>query len=109
MAILSKRQIKAEMARDLIMKSGNQTFGVTFIKKTDGSIRNMQARLHVSKGVKGTGNGNRKAEDKAHNVLTVYDMNKVEDGKPTKGAFRRISLDQVLRIKVRGIELNFAE
>ncbi len=108
MHILSKRALKAEMARDLIMKSGNQTFGVTFIKK-NGEVRNMQARLHVSKGVKGTVKGNRKAEDIHNDVMTVYDMNKRVSGEPTKGAFRRIALDRLLRIKVKGIELNFAE
>ena len=37
-----------------IQKANNTIFSVEFIKK-DGSVRTMTARLHVKKGVKGTG------------------------------------------------------
>ena len=37
-----------------IQTANNTIFSVEFIKK-DGSVRNMTARLHVKKGVKGTG------------------------------------------------------
>lgn len=78
-------------------------FGVTFIKKTDGSLRNMTARMHVSKGVKGVlPEGHREAEDERNNVLTVYDMQVIEKTGSEKGAFRRINLDQLVSCRVRG-------
>ena len=81
-------------------------FRVTFIKKGNGEERTMQARMHVKKGVKGVlAPGQRKAEDEANNVLTVYDMQKpTEDG---KGAFRRINLEQLKSCTVQGTRYNW--
>jgi hypothetical protein len=90
------------------VKNTDTIFGVTFIKKTDGSIRNMQARMHVRKGVKGVlAPGQRKAEDAANNVLTVYDMQVVEKTGSTKGAFRRINLEQLKSCRLMGASFNW--
>lgn len=84
------------------VRSSDTIFGVSFIKKTDGSVRNMTARMSVKKGVKGViSPEQRKAEDRFHNVLTVYDMN-VFDKLGERGAFRRINLDQLLSCTIRG-------
>ena len=86
----------------------NTIFGVTFIKKSDGSLRTMNARMHVSKGVKGVlPEGQRKAEDTRCNVLTVYDMNVVEKTGSTKGAFRRINLEQLKSCSLSGTHFQF--
>ena len=91
-----------------IVRGTNTTFGVTFIKKSDGSLRTMSARMGVKKGVKGVlPKGQRKAEDAANSVLTVFDMNAdkgalhtFDDGK--KGAFRRINLDGLQSVSLKG-------
>ena len=90
-------------------------FGVEFIKK-NGEYRRMAARRGVTKGVKndsGTnGSWNRVAQDKAHQVLTCYDMNKVDETKPidqSKGAFRRIPLTRLKKVRVHGTSYTFDE
>ena len=86
----------------------NTIFGVTFIKKSDGSLRTMNARMHVQKGVTGAlPKGQRKAEDARCNVLTVYDMNVVERTGSTKGAFRRINLEQLKSCSLHGTRFQF--
>jgi len=80
-------------------------FSVQFVKK-DGTLRDMVARLHVSATKKPAetrlSSGVRKAEDEKNQVLTVYDMNKVEDGE--RGQFRRINLKTIKKVKVDGTE-----
>ena len=96
-----------------IVRGTNTTFGVTFIKKSDGSLRTMSARMGVKKGVKGVlPKGQRKAEDAANSVLTVFDMNAdkgalhtFDDGK--KGAFRRINLSGLQSITLRGVRYTY--
>ena len=86
----------------------NTIFGVEFVKKGDGSLRTMSARMHVTKGVKGVlPEGVRKAEDVRNNVLTVYDMNVVERTGSTKGAFRRINLEQLKSCSLGGTHYQF--
>ncbi len=85
------------------VRDTNTIFGVTFEKKGNGEIRTMQCRMHVTKGVKGVlPQGQRKAEDAANSVLTVYDMQVVEREGDTKGAFRRINLDGLQTVTLRG-------
>jgi hypothetical protein len=80
----------------------NTIFGVSFIKKTTGELRDMVARMHVSKGVKGVlPEGQRKAEDARNAVLTVYDM-QVLERLGEKGAFRRINLSDLISCTIRG-------
>lgn len=90
------------------VRGTSTTFGVTFIKKGNGEVRTMSARMGVKKGVKGVlPKGQRKAEDAANSVLTVFDMNAdkgalhtFDDGK--KGAFRRINLDGLQSVNLSG-------
>ena len=90
------------------VRETNTIFGVSFIKKSDGSLRTMNARMHVQKGVTGAlPQGQRKAEDTRCNVLTVYDMNVVERTGSTKGAFRRINLDQLKTCSLHGTRFRF--
>lgn len=83
----------------------DKTFGVKFIKRTNGEERTMSARRGVKKGVKNdesvNGSWNRKTQDAEHNVLTCYDMNKIETV-GEKGAFRRIPLDSLMEVKHHG-------
>jgi len=70
----------------LLQETANKRiFSVTFIKRTTGEVRKMNAMRGVRKGVKGVGL-NYDAPKK--NLLTVYDMKK-------KG-FRHINLNDVL-------------
>lgn len=113
---------------DMIVEIGDgKIFSVEFIKKTNGEYRKMVARRGVYKGVKndeGTnGAWNRKALDAMHKVLTVYDVNKLEDKESTvlldidgnvvnkkdRGAFRRINLDGLKKAKINGVSYIFDE
>jgi len=90
------------------VRNSNTIFGVTFVKKGDGSLRTMNARMHVTKGVKGVlPEGHRREEDARNNVLTVYDMNVVEKTGSTKGAFRRINLEQLKSCSLSGTHYRF--
>ena len=81
----------------------NTIFGVTFTKKSTGEVRNMQARMHVTKGVKGVlPVGHREAEDKRCGVLTVYDMVALERV-GERGAFRRINLESLISCTLSGV------
>lgn len=99
----SRKLVTAKVARALILALTNsEIFGVTFVKK-NGELRNMQCRRGVKKGVKGTVKNDRKFEDQVNNVLTVYDMNKVEE-RGERGAFRRINLETVKSLRIKGTE-----
>ena len=74
-----------------IAKAGSRFFSVTFVKRTDNSIREMNCRRGVKKGVKGGGRKTRKP-----GLLSVYDM--VEKG------FRTINLSGVKRVRIAGVE-----
>jgi len=76
-----------------IQKANNTIFSVEFIKK-DGSVRTMSARLHVKKGVKGTGMAYNPIEK---GLLPVWDMQ--------KNGFRMINLKTVTKLQIKGEEL----
>ena len=78
-------------------------FHVHFIKRTDGSRRDMTARLGVWKGVKGIGH-NFSPKEKA--LICVYDMQKIREGVTEKGAFRMINLETVFHLKINGEEFD---
>jgi hypothetical protein len=97
-----------EVVRDLINKTGNRIFGVTFTKK-NGEIRKMTARLHVRHPKHSPapfGYNDRAEQDRRTETVTVYDMNKVightQDGKPLKGAYRCFKAANVKELKVNG-------
>ena len=76
-----------------IQKANNTIFSVEFIKK-DGSVRTMTARLHVKKGVKGTGMAYNPIEK---GLIPVWDMQ--------KNGFRMINLKTVTKLQIKGEEL----
>jgi len=88
--------------------SSGTIFSVTFVKRTDGSIRNMNCRRGVQKGVKGVGLA---FDPKDYALLGVYDMWKTQLNEAGeiigKGAFRFINLEQLLTLKLGGVEYNW--
>ena len=74
---------------DLMKKNWKNFFTVAFTKRSDNSIRVMNARLGVKKGLKGSGN-------KYHNdgLLGVYDM--------TKKDYRMINVSGIRWLKMKG-------
>lgn len=95
-----KATAKAHMIRSLINTSENQFFSVVFYKK-DHSLRKMTARLHVRKGVKGTSKYDRAKSETDNGIITVWDSGKLE--------FRRINLNTVVGLKVKGMSYSFME
>jgi len=83
---------------------GGKIFTVEFYKRTDGSLRVMNCRRGVQKGVKGVGMAYNPAEK---NLLVVYDMQKLEEGKDEKGAFRMINLSDLKTLKMNGAVYNW--
>ena len=79
---MTKKEIKSLV--------GSKFFTVDFIKK-DGSLRVMNARLGVTKALKG---GEKTYNDNDFNYLTVFDVK-------SKG-YRTINLDTIQRLKVNG-------
>lgn len=96
---------------ELLEKVDNQNgrvFGVTFTKKTNGELRRMACRRGVTKGVKGVVDpAVRRAEDRRNKVLTVFDMNVIEETGSEKGAFRRINLAQLIDVTLDGVKYNW--
>jgi len=95
MATSNLTQFNHANLRNLV--SDGQIFFVEFIKRTDGQLRKMTCRLGVKKHLKG---GSKPYSSKAHNLLTVFDME--------KGGYRAIPVDAVLKLTVNGQSFNFA-
>jgi hypothetical protein len=76
-----------------IQTAENTFFHVEFIKK-DGSLRKMNCRLNVKKGVKGTGMSYNPIEK---GLLPVWDTDKKN--------FRMISLNTITKLKIKGEEV----
>ena len=103
--------IKREQVRNLLKDFNGEIFGALFFKK-DGSLRDMICRLHVQKDLSELGwikpedersSNWRKEQDEEHELITVYDMNKIIDDKITKGAYRRINLETLVEIRHGGV------
>ena len=87
-------KISKETAKQLIfdtLKINNgQIFGVQFVKK-DGTIRDMVARLGVTKHLKG---GEKRYNPADYNLISAFDMQKKE--------YRSISIDTLTQLKIDG-------
>ncbi|SFV90183.1 hypothetical protein MNB_SV-4-1299 [hydrothermal vent metagenome] len=83
------QQLSRYKALKVIHDTQGRIFSATFIKK-DGSIRQMIARIGVSKNQKGGTNG----ASAKNNLVTVYDM--------AKGGYRMINLKTLLTLKACG-------
>ena len=83
--------MKTTQLRALLSSAGGTIFAVTFVKK-DGTQRVMNARLGVTKHLRGG------VSTTAHkkNLMTVFDCQ--------KGQYRCINLDTVTAVKVGGVE-----
>lgn len=77
--------------KQLLMASGGTFVGITFTKK-DGSVRNLNGRLFVGKGVKGTG----KAIGLSSPMLRIYDVK--------ADSFRTVNLQTTERVRMFGVE-----
>jgi len=75
----------------MIDSAGSTIFNVEFIKK-DGSIRKMQARTGVQKGLTGAGSSYGQAAKDTY--VTLYDMQ--------KGAYRSVNRDTIQKLSIRG-------
>ncbi len=94
--------------------SNGQTFTVEFVKRGDGTLRVMNARRGVKKGVKGVGMAYNPAD---YSLLGVYDMQKMDPnaehnkGKSAddmeKGAFRMVNLEQLVALRMGGKRYNW--
>ena len=88
---------KVKTIRDIINASGGHICSVIFLKM-DGTIRKMNFRRHVTKGVNGKG---LKYNPSSVGNMIVYDMG--ADG------FRTIKLDNVQSLKVNGKSYNWSK
>ena len=78
--------------------SDGSIFSVEFIKRSTGELRRMTCRTGVKKHLKG---GTKGYSAKAHNLLTVFDMEK-------KG-YRSIPVDAVRELSIHGQTFSFGE
>ena len=76
-------------AKQMIKDTKGKFFTVTFIKRTDGTTREMNARLGVKAYLKG---GVLPYDPASKNLLTVYDMGKRQ--------YRHINLDTITKLKI---------
>ena len=102
--------INAETATNLLESTRAQgsIFSVTFVKRTTGDVRTMNARLGVKKGVTGVGMA---YNPKSKNLMACYDVQKAQEMKAqgldsveaAKKSYRMINLDDILSLKVGGV------
>ena len=88
---------KVETVKQIIDEGGSNIASVVFVKM-DGTVRKMNFRRHVTKGV--NGRGLKYNPSKVGNMI-VYDMG--ADG------FRTIKLDNVQSLKVNGVTHNWSK
>jgi hypothetical protein len=72
--------------------SGGKTFTVTFIKRTDGTERVLNARIGVKKYLRG---GDLNYDPTEKGLIPVYDM--------IKGGYRTIPIESIKRVVVGGV------
>ena len=90
--------IDKETAIKMIKDSKGKIFGVAFVKRTTGDVRNMSARLGVSKGVTGEG---LKYDPESKQLLTVYDMHKKQ--------YRMLNTETLFQLNIKGSEYSIAQ
>jgi len=89
-----KAQVKRNQIRAILNATNGQFFTVTFIKE-DRTERTMNARLGVTKHLRGGDSTTAHKE----NLLTVFDM--------VKGQYRCINLDTVKQIVTNDATINY--
>ena len=88
---MGKLSLVQERMVDLIRATGDtgRIFNAVFVKRTDGVVRYMQARLNVKKGTKGVGLSFNPTEKQ---LIGCYEM--------PEGRFRLIPMDGLLAVTV---------
>ena len=81
--------VSSKEAIDLIKKNGSTFFTLAFTKRTDNTLRVMNARTGVKKGLKNTGKHKTDAS-----LMLVYDM--------TKRGYRTINVSGIRWLKLKG-------
>ena len=84
-------KISRNQAVDLIKGSKGKVFGVQFIKRSTGEVRNMSARTGVTKYITGEG---LKFSPSKKNLIAVFDMN--------KQGYRMINLEGLTSLRLNG-------
>lgn len=107
--------ISKSQAANLIRNSSGKVFGVSFVKRGDGSIRHMRARIGVSRYVNGQGRNYNPAN---HDLIGVYEFvtnpftprngkgQFVGDGglPMERKGYKSIPIDSIYRLKIGGKE-----
>jgi Tfp pilus assembly protein PilN len=83
------KMIDVSAAVTMIKNSNGKFFTVSFIKRSDNSIRTMNCRLGVKKGLKNAKRNRRNA-----GLVTVYDM--------TNQGYRNINISGLRDLKING-------
>lgn len=86
--------VAMDFTRDAVLSLVNdgKFFGVEFINRTTGEARKMQARIGVTKHLKG---GAKKFDDASKNLLIVFSMD--------ANGYRSIPIDAITSLSVKGI------
>ena len=81
--------INSDQAKQLIKNSRGKIFTVTFVKRMDGTIRTMNARLGVKAYLKG---GELPYDPEPKGLIPVFDI--------PKRAYRMINLNSIINLKI---------
>lgn len=95
MKMISGVEAKRAALRSFIAAIGGQTFTVEFVKKTTGELRVMNARMGVTKHLRGGESTTKHCPD----LLTTFDMQ--------AQGYRTITLDNVRVLRGAGMEIHF--
>ena len=93
-----------KLAEFMEKTANGHIFTVEFYKRSNGELRKMNCRRGVQKGVKGVG---LKFDPNEKNLLVVYDMQKINEGKDEKGAFRMINLSDLKSLRMDGVNYDW--
>lgn len=88
-------QTKRKAVKQFIKAVGNQTFTVEFTKKTTGERRVMNARMGVTKHLRGGASTTAHCDD----LLTTFDMQ--------AQGYRTITVDNVVALRANGLQYIF--
>ena len=83
--------ITRDEVREIVSNTNGQFFNVEFKKRTTGELRNMTARVGVSKYITGEG---LKYNAKEKDLLPVFDMTAI--------GYRMVSIDGITQLRANG-------
>jgi len=112
--VAKSNRSKVSKAKKILLSAGNTMGSVHFRKRSDNTLRKMCYRLHVRKpsyAPKPSKNSKKYKKDREHNLITVFDANKVRYNNKGnmcgRGEYRSIPLDTITRICVKGTIYRF--